>query len=115
MFSFLTLFLILQVACFKELLRVTKPGGYFGSYEVIFFSLFFLLPSQNSTDPDNFFPMKWCMTDKYDPNNEEHNKLKWMIEIGDGLPDIASTHEIVEALKEAGWEVLESEDLVCFF
>eukprot|EP00008_Paramoeba_atlantica_P004972 CAMPEP_0201478642 /NCGR_PEP_ID=MMETSP0151_2-20130828/3419_1 /ASSEMBLY_ACC=CAM_ASM_000257 /TAXON_ID=200890 /ORGANISM="Paramoeba atlantica, Strain 621/1 / CCAP 1560/9" /LENGTH=367 /DNA_ID=CAMNT_0047859777 /DNA_START=55 /DNA_END=1158 /DNA_ORIENTATION=- len=76
-----------KVACFKELLRVTKPGGYFGSYE-------------------------WCMTDKYDPNNEEHNKLKWMIEIGDGLPDIASTHEIVEALKEAGWEVLESEDLV---
>ena len=76
-----------KVACYKELLRVVKPGGYFGSYE-------------------------WCMTDKYDPNNEKHKQLKWMIEIGDGLPDIASTQEVVKAMKEAGWEVLESEDLV---
>jgi len=76
-----------KVACYKELLRVTKPGGYFGSYE-------------------------WCMTDKYDSNNETHKKLKWMIEVGDGLPDIASTKEVVEAIKAAGWEVLEEEDLV---
>ena len=34
------------------------------------------------------------MTDKYDPNNERHKELKWMIEIGDGLPDISSTQEV---------------------
>ena len=76
-----------KVECYKELLRVVKPGGYFGSYE-------------------------WCLTDKYDPNNETHKELKWMIEIGDGLPDISTTDEVVAALKEAGWEVLEAEDLV---
>ena len=52
------------------------------------------------------------MTDKYDANNETHKQLKWMIEIGDGLPDISTTDEVVAALKEAGWEVLEAEDLV---
>mmetsp|Transcript_34727 Transcript_34727/g.97923 ORF Transcript_34727/g.97923 Transcript_34727/m.97923 type:complete len:362 (+) Transcript_34727:133-1218(+) len=76
-----------KVDCFKELLRVVKPGGYFGSYE-------------------------WCMTDKYDPNNAEHKKIKWMIEVGDGLPDIATTKEVEEALVEAGWELIEAEDLV---
>jgi sterol 24-C-methyltransferase len=76
-----------KVECYKELLRVVKPGGYFGSYE-------------------------WCLTDKYDATNERHKELKWMIEIGDGLPDIAHTSEVVAALKEAGWEVLEAEDLV---
>jgi sterol 24-C-methyltransferase len=35
------------------------------------------------------------MTDKYDPNNERHKQIKWMIEIGDGLPDIASTQEVL--------------------
>ena len=76
-----------KVQCYKELLRVVKPGGYFGSYE-------------------------WCLTDKYDATNERHKELKWMIEIGDGLPDISSTDEVVAALKEAGWEVLEAEDMV---
>jgi len=76
-----------KVECFKELLRVVKPGGYFGSYE-------------------------WCLTDKYDATNERHRELKWMIEIGDGLPDISTTDEVVAALKEAGWEVLEAEDMV---
>ena len=76
-----------KVECYKELLRVVKPGGYFGSYE-------------------------WCLTDKYDATNERHKELKWMIEIGDGLPDISTTDEVVAALKEAGWEVLEAEDMV---
>eukprot|EP00009_Paramoeba_aestuarina_P009244 CAMPEP_0201522372 /NCGR_PEP_ID=MMETSP0161_2-20130828/17145_1 /ASSEMBLY_ACC=CAM_ASM_000251 /TAXON_ID=180227 /ORGANISM="Neoparamoeba aestuarina, Strain SoJaBio B1-5/56/2" /LENGTH=385 /DNA_ID=CAMNT_0047921193 /DNA_START=49 /DNA_END=1206 /DNA_ORIENTATION=+ len=76
-----------KVECYKELLRVVKPGGYFGSYE-------------------------WCLTDKYDPNNERHRELKWMIEIGDGLPDISTTDEVVAALKEAGWEVIEAQDMV---
>eukprot|EP00009_Paramoeba_aestuarina_P002594 CAMPEP_0201512456 /NCGR_PEP_ID=MMETSP0161_2-20130828/4716_1 /ASSEMBLY_ACC=CAM_ASM_000251 /TAXON_ID=180227 /ORGANISM="Neoparamoeba aestuarina, Strain SoJaBio B1-5/56/2" /LENGTH=63 /DNA_ID=CAMNT_0047908319 /DNA_START=108 /DNA_END=299 /DNA_ORIENTATION=+ len=50
-------------------LQVTS-GGYFGSYE-------------------------WCLSDKYNPNNERHKELKWMIEIGDGLPDISTT-EVVQ-------------------
>jgi len=74
-----------KVACYAELLRVLKPGGLFASYE-------------------------WCLTDKYDPENAEHRKIKKGIEEGDGLPDIATTHAVVLALKQAGYEVLHEED-----
>ena len=42
-------------ACYAELLRVLKPGGVFGSYE-------------------------WCLTDKYEPENPVHQKIKHGIE-----------------------------------
>lgn len=32
------------------------------------------------------------------------------IEEGDGLPDIATCNEVVEALKEAGFEIVEAYD-----
>jgi sterol 24-C-methyltransferase len=74
-----------KVACYKELLRVLKPGGFFGSYE-------------------------WCLTDKYEPENPKHRQIKKGIEEGDGLPDIATTAEVVRALNEAGFEVVYEED-----
>jgi len=74
-----------KVACYSEILRVLKPGGVFGSYE-------------------------WCLTKNYDPTNEEHLKIKRGIEEGDGLPDIATTDEVVEALKKAGFRVDAIED-----
>ncbi|CAI0393812.1 unnamed protein product [Linum tenue] len=52
--------------CYSEIYRVLKPGQCFAAYE-------------------------WCMTDAYNPENREHNKIKSEIEIGDGLPDIRST------------------------
>eukprot|EP01095_Lingulamoeba_sp_RSL-Kostka_P010907 TRINITY_DN400_c0_g3_i2.p1 TRINITY_DN400_c0_g3~~TRINITY_DN400_c0_g3_i2.p1 ORF type:complete len:378 (+),score=162.67 TRINITY_DN400_c0_g3_i2:67-1200(+) len=75
-----------KVACYKEILRVLKPGQFFGSYE-------------------------WCLTDKYDPNNDVHKQIKKGIEEGDGLPDIATTQEVVDALKEAGFEILIEDDI----
>nr|AFK39563.1 unknown [Lotus japonicus] len=51
------------------------------------------------------------MTDAYDPNNKEHQKLKAEIEIGNGLPDVRSTTKCLEALKEAGFEVIWDKDL----
>ncbi|KAJ9680855.1 hypothetical protein PVL29_019999 [Vitis rotundifolia] len=44
------------------------------------------------------------MTDAFDPNNQEHQKIKAEIEIGDGLPDIRLTRQCLEALKQAGFE-----------
>jgi sterol 24-C-methyltransferase len=76
-----------KAACYAELMRVVKPGGFFGSYE-------------------------WCMTDKYDPNNAEHQAIKKGIEEGDGLPDIATTDEVDAALEKAGWLILEKSDRV---
>ncbi|CAJ1934217.1 unnamed protein product [Sphenostylis stenocarpa] len=72
--------------CYKGIFRVLKPGQYFAAYE-------------------------WCMTDVFDPNNEEHQKLKAQIEIGDGLPDIRLTTQCAEALKQAGFEVIWEKDL----
>ncbi|KAH9774426.1 cycloartenol-C-24-methyltransferase [Citrus sinensis] len=63
--------------CYKEIYRVLKPGQCFAAYE-------------------------WCLTDAFDPNNQEHKKIKAEIEIGDGLPDIRSTRKCLEALKQAG-------------
>eukprot|EP01147_Barroeca_monosierra_P006918 gene6918-9552_t len=68
-----------------EAFRVLKPGGTFGLYE-------------------------WCMTDKYDPNNSTHRKIKLQIEEGDALPNLDSIAEVLEALKRVGFEIVEYED-----
>ena len=47
----LTFFLVWQYGCYKEIYRVLKPGQHFAAYE-------------------------WCMTDAFDPNNQEHQKIK---------------------------------------
>jgi len=72
---------------FKEIFRVLKPGGVFGSYE-------------------------WCLTDLYDPHNSEHRDIKKKIEVGDGLPDLVDTKAVDAALKEVGFEILETRDIV---
>jgi sterol 24-C-methyltransferase len=74
-----------KVACYSEIFRVLKPGGVFGSYE-------------------------WCLTKNYDPENEEHRNIKRGIEEGDGLPDIATTEQVVEAMIAAGSNVTAQED-----
>ena len=75
-----------RVGVYKEIYRTLKPGATFACYE-------------------------WCMTDKYDSENKEHNVIKKNIEEGDGLPDIISTHACVEALEKAGFEILFERDL----
>lgn len=74
-----------KTGVYGEIFRVLKPGGVFASYE-------------------------WCLTDKYDPENAEHRRIKKGIEEGDGLPDIATTGEVVQALEEVGFAVEEQED-----
>jgi sterol 24-C-methyltransferase len=74
-----------KVGVFKEIYRTLKPGGPFAAYE-------------------------WCMTDRFDPNNVEHQHTKKGIEEGDSLPDIATIPETLEAVRAAGFEVIESYD-----
>lgn len=71
---------------FGEIFRVLKPGTIFACYE-------------------------WCLTDKYDKNNEAHRLIKKQIEEGDGLPDTAYTWEMDEALKKVGFELVETKDM----
>jgi sterol 24-C-methyltransferase len=70
---------------YAEIQRVLKPGAVFACYE-------------------------WCVTDKFNPMSEEHQKLKRDICLGDGLPDLVHTSVCTKALKQAGFEVLEVRD-----
>jgi len=74
-----------RVASFKEVLRVLKPGGLFGGFD-------------------------WVITDKCDLNNPDHVRIKKGIELGNGLPDLLRPKEVLDALKDAGFEVLEHYD-----
>ena len=70
---------------YSEIFRVLKPGAIFACYE-------------------------WCLTDLYDAKSADHRRIKKWIEEGDGLPDMAHTHEVDEALRDVGFELLESRD-----
>jgi len=75
-----------RVGVYSEIFRILKPGGRLGLYE-------------------------WVMTNKYDANNPEQVALKKGIERGNGLPDLEHINTILEALKEAGFEVIENFDI----
>ena len=70
---------------FSEIHRVLKPDALFSGYE-------------------------WCMTDAFDASDARHQEIKREIETGDGLPDIASVPETIQALQTAGFEVLDHFD-----
>ena len=70
---------------YGEIYKVLKPGAIFATYE-------------------------WCLTPKYDANNEEHKLIKKKIEEGDGLPDMAYEEECTQALRNVGFEVMEARD-----
>lgn len=69
-----------QVQVFREVCRVLKPGSMFGGYE-------------------------WVVTEKYDCSNPDHVRLKEGIEVGNGLPTLATPAIIKANLEEAGFEV----------
>lgn len=71
---------------YNEIFRVLKPGQMFACYE-------------------------WCLTPKYEKDNEYHQKIKKKIEEGDGLPDMATQDEVVRALQSCGFEIVEYRDM----
>lgn len=73
--------------CFSGIHKCLKPGGYFTGYEWV------VLPDRG-----------------YDPNNQEHVRVKEGIEVGNGLPTLATPQEIIQALEDAGFEVLDAYD-----
>lgn len=50
---------------------------------------------------------EWVTTDAYDPKNEEHRRIRFGIEMGNGLPETVHWKKVIEALKEAGFEVVD--------
>ncbi len=74
-----------ETALFREIFRVLRPGACFASYE-------------------------WCLTDRFDAGNAEHQRIKNDIMAGNGLPDIPGISDVHAALRAAGFELLEAQD-----
>jgi len=74
-----------KVGVFGEAFRLLKPGARFGVYE-------------------------YCLTDLFDPEDANHQRLKADLEFGGGLVDIAYPPEVDGALRTVGFELLEASD-----
>lgn len=74
-----------RVRCFQEIARCLKPKGKFTCYE-------------------------WIVTDKYNAADADHVRIKEGIEVGNGLPTLATGEEICAALTAAGFDVVECYD-----
>ena len=72
--------------CYAEVFRVLKPGACFAAYE-------------------------YCLTDRFDPDDAHHRRIRDDIETGGGLPFIPFPHQVDEALRQAGFELVETGDL----
>ena len=73
-----------RVKRFRGINRALKKGGYFTGYEWV------VLPERG-----------------FDKNNLDHIRTKEGIEVGNGLPTLATGADIVKALEDSGFEVLE--------
>jgi len=75
-----------RVECFSGVYDCLKPGGVFVGYEWV------MLPH------------------KYDPNNADHVRIKEGIEVGNSLPTLTTPDDVLDALKKAGFEIIDSFD-----
>lgn len=75
-----------KVGCYGEVFRVLKPGGCFAAFE-------------------------YCLTGRFDADNPRHRQIKNDLEVGGALPDIAFPHQVDDALRRVGFELLETGDL----
>ena len=74
-----------KVGAFAEIHRVLKPGALFWGQEM-------------------------CMTDRFDPDDEQHQAMKQDLMHGIALKEIATFGEVNAALEAAGFEVIEGMD-----
>lgn len=76
-----------RVACFSGVARSLKKGGLFTGVEWV------VLPEQG-----------------YDKNNADHVRIKEGIEVGNGLPTLATSAQVLKALEDSGFEILDHFD-----
>lgn len=75
-----------KIGAYGEVFRLLKPGGCFASYE-------------------------YCMTNRYNAENPEHQQLKADMQYAGALPGIPRLHEVDDALRTVGFELIEARDL----
>ena len=76
-----------RAKCFSGICNSLKKGGYFVGYEWV------VLPERG-----------------FDKSNADHLRIKEGIEVGNGLPTLATTQEVKKALEDSGFEVVEDFD-----
>ena len=76
-----------KVSIYGEAFRLLKPGACFAAYE-------------------------WCMTDRYDPEDPVHRRVKADIELGGGILELDERKTVDEALRTVGFAVLETRDVM---
>lgn len=76
-----------RVMCFSGVNHCLKKGGLFANYDWV------VLPERG-----------------YDENNPDHVRVKEGIEVGNGLPTLATCAEVLKSLEDSGFEVLEAFD-----
>lgn len=69
-----------KVLC-REVYRVLKPGGRFTGFD-------------------------WQMTDKFDESNLEHRQIRYLLELGVGVPRLVTMDYMRQALREAGFQIV---------
>ncbi len=73
--------------CFTGVNHCLKKGGLFVGYDWV------VLPNGG-----------------YDSTNKNHVRIKEGIEVGNGLPTLATPEEVLKSIEDAGFEILESYD-----
>ncbi|MEJ0019572.1 MAG: methyltransferase domain-containing protein [Acetobacteraceae bacterium] len=70
---------------YAEVGRVLRPGGLFASYE-------------------------WALTDRFDPTDPDHLRLRHDIEFTNAIGHLSTAQEIVDAVGRSGLELVQVED-----
>ena len=73
------------IELYSQVFKVLKPGAKFASYE-------------------------WLKTPLYDPSNPDHVRVVDGVAEGNALPDVRDLKDVLDAAKEAGFEVVNCTD-----
>ena len=71
---------------YAQVWRALKPGGRFACVE-------------------------WCMTERFDPADPSHCRVREELAIGNGIPHLVGTDEALRAARRARFEIIEAADL----
>ena len=77
-----------KAGAFAEIHRVLKPGALFWGQEM-------------------------CMTDRFDPDDDQHQTMKQNLMHGIALKEIATMTEVNQTLETAGFQLIEGMDRGC--